>query len=69
VEFGGYCRSLIYPLVQIHIKGSLASSNMNSFVERLNGTIRREALDHFLLFSEKQVRNITVRFVSSKLAD
>jgi len=30
--------------------------NMNAYVERLNGSIRREALDHFLLFSEKQVR-------------
>lgn len=37
---------------------SLASPNMNAFVERLNGTIRREALDHFLLFSETQVRRI-----------
>jgi putative transposase len=26
---------------------------MNAFVERLNGSIRQEALDHFLLFSEK----------------
>jgi len=42
---------------------SLASPNMNAFVERLNGTIRREALDHFLLFSEKQVRNIIAEFV------
>jgi hypothetical protein len=29
----------------------------------LNGTIRREALDHFLLFSEKQVRNIVSEFI------
>ncbi len=36
---------------------------MNSFVERLNGTIRREALDHFLLISERQVRNIISEFV------
>ena len=42
---------------------SLTSPNMNSFIERLNGTIRREALDHFLLFSEKQVRNIISGFV------
>lgn len=36
---------------------------MNAFVERLNGTIRREALYHFLLFSKKQVRNIILDFV------
>ena len=38
--------------------------NMNAFVERLNGTIRREALNHFLLFSEKQVRNIIQSYVA-----
>lgn len=42
---------------------SLASPNMNAFVERLNGTIRREALDHFFLFSENQVKNIVSEFV------
>ena len=30
----------------------------DAFTERLMGSIRREALDHFLLFSEKQVRKI-----------
>jgi len=40
-----------------------SAPNMNAYVERLNGTIRREALDHFLLFSEKQVRKITTEFV------
>jgi hypothetical protein len=36
---------------------------MNAHVERLNGTIRRDALDHFLLFSEKQVRKIVSEFI------
>ena len=36
---------------------------MNAYVERLNSTIRREALDHFLLFSEKQVRKIIKEYV------
>lgn len=42
---------------------SFASPNMNTYVERLNGTVRREALDHFLLFSEKQIKNIVSEFV------
>ena len=37
---------------------------MNAFVERLIGTVRREALDHFLLFSEKQLRKIISEFVT-----
>ena len=48
------------------IKGvniSTSAPNMNAYVERLNGTIRREALDHFLLFSEKQVRKIVSEFI------
>jgi putative transposase len=36
---------------------------MNAHVERVIGTIRREALDHFLLFSEKQVSKIINEFV------
>ena len=36
---------------------------MNAFTERVIGTIRREALDHFLLFSEKQIRNIILEYV------
>jgi putative transposase len=36
---------------------------MNAYVERLNGTIRHEALDHFLLFSEKQIRKIIREYV------
>ena len=35
----------------------------DAFTERLMGSIRREALDHFLLFSEKQVRKIISEYV------
>ncbi len=37
--------------------------NMNAFVERVNGSIRREALEHYLLFSENQVRKIVKSYV------
>ena len=36
---------------------------MNEYMERVPGTIQREALDHFLLFSEKQVRKIIREYV------
>ncbi len=48
------------------IKGvntSLAAPNMNAYTERVIGSIRRESLDHFLLFSEKQVRKIIRKYV------
>ena len=40
-----------------------SAPNMNAHTERVIGSIRREALDHFLLFSEKQVRNIIREYV------
>ncbi len=43
---------------------SLAAPNMNVYVERLIGSVRREALDHFLLFSEKQVTRIISEYVN-----
>ncbi|MGL1893601.1 MAG: integrase core domain-containing protein [Spirochaetaceae bacterium] len=48
-----------------NIKGVHCSyaPKMNAYVERLNGTIRREALDQFLLFSEKQVRKFIKEYV------
>ncbi|MCP4162578.1 MAG: transposase [Deltaproteobacteria bacterium] len=36
---------------------------MNCYVERVIGTIRREALDHFFMISERQVQNIIGIFV------
>ena len=36
---------------------------MNAYIERLNGSIRREALDHFLLLTGKQIRNIVSEYI------
>jgi len=41
-----------------------SAPNMNAYTERVIGTIRREVLDHFLLFSEKQIRKIIRYYVS-----
>ena len=50
-----------YGIVQKSIESPNNCKTKNT--ERLNGTIRREALDHFLLFSEKQVRQIIKEYV------
>ncbi len=41
----------------------IAAPNMNAYVERLIGSVRREALDHFLLISEKQVKKIITDYI------
>ena len=46
------------------VNTSLAAPNMNVYVERLIGSVRREALDHFLIFSRKQVERIVSEYVS-----
>ncbi len=46
------------------VNTSVAAPNMNVYVERLIGSVRREALDHFLLFSEKQVTRIISEYVN-----
>ncbi|MBL7006555.1 MAG: transposase [Spirochaetia bacterium] len=45
------------------IKTCVASPNMNVYIERLIGTIRREALDNFLMISEKQIKNIVENYI------
>ena len=45
------------------VNTSVAAPNMNAFTERVIGTIRREALDHFLLFSERQTRNVLSEYI------
>ncbi len=45
------------------VRTSVAAPNMNAYVERAISTIRREALDHFLLISERQIRNVVSEYV------
>ena len=57
--------SIDFDLYKINgVNVSLAAPNMNSYTERVIGTIRREAFDHFLLFSEKQIRKILQEYVN-----
>ena len=45
------------------IKISVNAPNMNTLAERFVGSIRREALDYYLLISEKQVINILREYI------
>jgi transposase InsO family protein len=45
------------------VKTSPYAPNMNAIAERFIGSIRREALDWFLLFNEKQIFKIVSEFV------
>ena len=42
---------------------SVAALNMKAYTERVIGTIRREALDHFLLVSQSQIRNVVSEYI------
>ncbi len=45
------------------IRTSVKAPNMNSIAERFIGTVRREALDYFLLINEKQILNILQEYI------
>ena len=47
----------------IGVNTAYAAPNMNAYIERTIGSIRRESLDHFLLISEKQVRKIIQEYI------
>jgi transposase InsO family protein len=46
------------------IKTSVEAPNMNALAERFVGSIRREALDYYLLISEKQIQRILNEYIS-----
>ena len=45
------------------IRTSVEAPNMNAIAERFIGSVRRKALDYFLLISEKQVLNILREYI------
>ena len=47
----------------IGVRTSVKAPNMNSIAERFVGTIRREALDYFLLLGEKQIISILKKYI------
>jgi putative transposase len=47
----------------VGVNTSVASPNMNAYTERVIGTIRREALDHFLVVSVRQISNLISAYI------
>jgi transposase InsO family protein len=47
------------------IRTSVEAPNMNAIAERFIGSVRREALDYFLVVSEKQVLNILREYIDN----
>ena len=45
------------------IKTSVKAPNMNALAERFVGSVRREALDYYLLMSEKQISKILKEYI------
>jgi hypothetical protein len=43
---------------------SIEAPNMNAIAERFVKSVRNEALDNFLLFNEKQIRNILIKYIN-----
>ena len=46
------------------IRTSVEAPNMNALAERFVGSIRREALDYYLLISEKQIEGILDEYIN-----
>ena len=57
-----YLDYLSYGIKQV--KTSIQAPNMNSIAERFVGSVRREALDHFLIINRNQVKNILAEYIT-----
>lgn len=46
------------------IKTTVQSQNMNALAERFIGSVRREALNYYLLINEKQIKRILHEYIN-----
>ncbi len=60
-EFYWFCWKLFHFK---HIRISPYSPNMNPVAERFVGTLRRQCLDWFIIFTENQLRNILAEYIN-----
>jgi transposase InsO family protein len=77
IEFGDQLNSLVYLIhdnaAQFNlnylaygmkeVRTSVRAPNMNAIAERFVGSVRREALDYFLLLSKQQIFHILRRYI------
>jgi hypothetical protein len=77
IEFGDQLNSLVYLIhdnaAQFNlnylaygikeVKTSVGAPNMNAIAERFVGSVRREALDYFLLISKQQISHILEQYI------
>jgi hypothetical protein len=53
-----------YPLYNIKgVATSVRAPNMNAYAERFVSSVRREALDNFIIFNESQLRHILLQYI------
>lgn len=63
-KFGTHFRQVAEGVGIEVLKTPLKAPNANANCERLMGTIRRELLDHFLIFNERHLKAVLMEFVT-----
>ena len=63
-KYGNYYKSIISEMGMKEVVTSYKSPWQNCYVERLIGSIRREALDHFIIINEEHLKDILKEYFS-----
>lgn len=65
-KFHPSCNSFLLRYVDFGMRGvaiSIGAPDMNAVAERFVGSVRREALDHFLLINRSQIKAILTEYI------